>query len=159
MLVLITECMWISTQSYYLTISYTSSNNIRIVHTRSSNNSSGHFYFNHLPRLWNALPSINLELPINFKSQLKSFLWNLTLILIIIVLTCSRGDPGSAIIFCAPVVLVCVPLMLDHDFGLPTCCWYAFSIHYSLGILYCVFLLVVLICVYYEVYNYSYNYN
>ena len=55
----------------------TSSSNIRLVHTRSSNNSFRHFYFNRLPRLWNALPPINLDLPIYLiKSQLKSFLWN-----------------------------------------------------------------------------------
>ena len=42
---------------------------------RSSNNSSRHFYFNHIPRLWNVLPPITLDLPIYlFKSQLKSFL-------------------------------------------------------------------------------------
>ena len=35
------------------------------------------FYFNRLPRLWNALPPINLNLPIYLiKSQLKFFLWN-----------------------------------------------------------------------------------
>ena len=93
----------------------TRSSNIRLVHTRSSNNSSTHFYFNRLPRLWNALPPINLDLPIYLiKSQLKSFLWNrfyLILILIIIVL----------IIFCAPVTPVCVSLMLHYDFRLPIC--------------------------------------
>ena len=37
--------------SYYLqfTTHNTRSSNIRLVHTRSSNNSSRHFYFNHLP--------------------------------------------------------------------------------------------------------------
>ena len=33
----------------------------RMSHVRSTNNSSRHFYFNRLPRLWNSLPPINLE--------------------------------------------------------------------------------------------------
>ena len=34
----------------------TRSSNIKLLHTRSSNNTSRHFYFNRLPQLWNALP-------------------------------------------------------------------------------------------------------
>ena len=97
------DCFNISNHLQFTTCN-TRSSNISLVHTRSSNNSSRHFYFNCLPRLWNALPPINLDLPIYLiKSQLKSFLWNhfyLTLILIIIVFI--------AITFCAPVIPVCV---------------------------------------------------
>ena len=93
----------------------TRSSNIRLVHTRSSNNSAKHFYFNCLPRLWNALPSINLDLPIYLnKSQLKSFLWNHFLL---------NFDSNNYCTyhFCAPVTPVCVSLMLDYDFRLPIC--------------------------------------
>ena len=55
----------------------TRSSTIKLIHTRSSNNTSRHFYFNRLPRLWNTLPPIDLNLPINtIKNQVKSFLWN-----------------------------------------------------------------------------------
>ena len=55
----------------------TRSSNIKLLHTRSSNNTSRHFYFNRLPQLWNALLPIDHNLPINsIKSQVMSFLWN-----------------------------------------------------------------------------------
>ena len=70
------DCFDISNYLQFTTCN-TRSSNIQLVHTRSSNNSSRHFYFNCLPQLWNALPPINLDLPIYLiKSQLKSFLWN-----------------------------------------------------------------------------------
>ena len=70
------DCFDISNYLQFTTHN-TRSSNIRLVHARSSNNSSRHFYFNRLPRLWNALPPINLDLLIYLiKSQLKSFLWN-----------------------------------------------------------------------------------
>ena len=62
----------------------TRSSNIKLIHTRSSNNTSRHFYFNRLPWLWNALPPIDLNLPINtIKSLVKSFLWNYFCIILI----------------------------------------------------------------------------
>ena len=68
------DCFDISNYLQFTTCN-TQSSNIRLVHSRSSNNSSRYFYFNHIPRLWNALPPINLDLPIYLiKSQLKSFL-------------------------------------------------------------------------------------
>jgi len=93
------------------------SSSVKFAHVRSLNNITRHFYFNHLPRLWNALPPINLDLPINIiKKQVKLFLWNYflqNLILIIFVLT----------IFCAPAILVCPPhytLWLPAFAGMPS---------------------------------------
>ena len=43
----------------------------------SPNNTLRHFYFTRLPRTWNSLPVINLNLSIaNIKSQIKAALWN-----------------------------------------------------------------------------------
>jgi len=59
------------------TTSITRSSTVKLVHIRSPNNSSRHFYFNRFPHLWNALPSINLDLLIYvIKCQVKLFLWN-----------------------------------------------------------------------------------
>ena len=38
-----------------------SSANSKLLHTKSTTNSSHHFYFNRLPRLWNSLPVLSLE--------------------------------------------------------------------------------------------------
>ena len=57
------NCFYISNYLKFTTRS-TRSSNIRLVHTRSFNNSSRQFYFHCLPRLC-ALPSINLDLPNN----------------------------------------------------------------------------------------------
>ena len=44
--------------------------------TRSTNNTSKHFYFNRLPRIWNTLPIIDLnDHPIRIKSKLSEYLW------------------------------------------------------------------------------------
>ena len=43
----------------------------------SKSSVSGHFYFRRLPRLWNALPPINLNLSINvIHKQVKKFFWS-----------------------------------------------------------------------------------
>ena len=48
----------------------------RLKHTRSSNNLTKNFYFNRLPRIWNNLPSININHSANtIKSTLKSHFW------------------------------------------------------------------------------------
>ena len=36
------------------------SGNNKLVHTRNNGNQSQHFYFNHIPRLWNSLPSTSI---------------------------------------------------------------------------------------------------
>ena len=44
--------------------------------TRSTNNINNNFYFNRLPRIWNALPTIDLsEHPIRIKNKLSEYLW------------------------------------------------------------------------------------
>ena len=36
----------------------------KMIHVRNNNNTSRHFFFNRIPRLWNALPPMNLSLSI-----------------------------------------------------------------------------------------------
>ena len=49
----------------------------KLCYTFSPNNTSRHFYFTHLPRTWNSLPVINLNLSIaKIRSQIKAALWN-----------------------------------------------------------------------------------
>ena len=48
----------------------------KMIHSISSTNHSRHFFFNRIPRLWNALPPIDLDLSINtIKKQLTKFFW------------------------------------------------------------------------------------
>ena len=54
-----------------------SSSNFKLQHIRSSNNLTRNFYFNRFPRLWNALPSIDINCSISIiKSTIKSFFWS-----------------------------------------------------------------------------------
>ena len=114
------DCFNISSYLKFATCA-TRSSNLKLIHTRSPNNTSRHFYFNRFPRLWNALPPINLNLPINIiKSQVKLFLWNYFL---------QNFDSNN---FCTYHLLCpCNSCMLTPCitawFWLPTCCWYAFS--------------------------------
>ena len=48
----------------------------KMIHSISSTNYFRHFFFNRIPRLWNALPPIDLDLSINtIKKQLTKFFW------------------------------------------------------------------------------------
>ena len=42
-----------------------SSKNLKLLHINSTSNTSRHFYFCRFPRLWNTLPSIDLNLPLS----------------------------------------------------------------------------------------------
>ena len=54
-----------------------SSTHLKLQHTWSRSNSISHFYFNRLPRLWNSLPAIDLELSIPaIKKKVQLFLWD-----------------------------------------------------------------------------------
>ena len=54
-----------------------SANSHKLQHTRSTNNSSNNFYFNRLPRIWNALLVININLDTKIiKQQLLSYFWH-----------------------------------------------------------------------------------
>ena len=56
-----------------------SSTTLKLKHAfaKSLSNSSRHFYFFRLPRLWNSLPPINLESsPASIRSSLNKFLWS-----------------------------------------------------------------------------------
>ena len=58
-------------------LSTRSSSSGKLVHKLSTTNSNCHFYSCWLPRLWNSLPSIDLNLPyLTIKQQLTQFLWN-----------------------------------------------------------------------------------
>ena len=49
----------------------------KLNHTRSSDNITKNFYLNRLPRIWNHLPVINLDLSvITIKQKLCIYLWN-----------------------------------------------------------------------------------
>ena len=51
--------------------------NVKMNHLRSKSNRSRHFYFNRLPRLWNALPELDLSLShLTLKSKLKDLFWS-----------------------------------------------------------------------------------
>ena len=54
-----------------------SSVGFKLVHSFSRNNKIKHFYFHRLPRLWNSLPTININQSVRLiKRKLQSFLWN-----------------------------------------------------------------------------------
>ena len=46
-----------------------SSTHLKLKHSLSKSNTTGHFYFNRLPQLWNSLPPINLGLSISTKKN------------------------------------------------------------------------------------------
>ena len=47
---------------------------VKLRHNASSTNKEHHFYFNRISRLWNSLPIIDLNLPINIiKSKIESY--------------------------------------------------------------------------------------
>ena len=54
-----------------------SSTTNKLKHVLSSTNKQSNFYFNRLPRLYNALPVLDLNQPFTtIKSYLKQFFWN-----------------------------------------------------------------------------------
>ena len=54
-----------------------SSTHFKLKHSISKSNTTGHFYFNRLPLLWNSLPPINLDLSIStIKNNLLQVFWN-----------------------------------------------------------------------------------
>ena len=54
-----------------------SSTNSKLVHKRTRLNNNRHFYYNRLPRLWNALPPIDLSCSISaIKSLLFKYMWS-----------------------------------------------------------------------------------
>lgn len=54
-----------------------SSTRSTMIHHQARTNSSRHFYFNRLPRIFNALPSFDFAVSVNqIKSHLKKFLWD-----------------------------------------------------------------------------------
>ena len=53
-----------------------SSVGFKLVHSFSRNNKIKHFYFHRLPRLWNSLPTIDINQSRLIKRKFQSFLWN-----------------------------------------------------------------------------------
>ena len=54
-----------------------SSESYKIKHTYSSTNKQKNHYFNRLPRIYNALPAINLNLQMTtIKAALKKYFWD-----------------------------------------------------------------------------------
>ena len=65
-----------SIQSY---VSFSNSNtrsatHLKLKHSLSKTHAAGHFYFNRLPRLWNSLPPVNMDLSLH---SIKKYLWQL----------------------------------------------------------------------------------
>ena len=53
-----------------------SSDKLTLKHTISFSNQQRHFYFNRIPRLWNSLPPIDLDLSSQtIRTKIKTFLW------------------------------------------------------------------------------------
>ena len=58
-------------------ITFSTSSKRSTTHSLAKSNTIGHFYFNRLPRLWNSLPTSNLDLPIStIKKKLLRFFWD-----------------------------------------------------------------------------------
>ena len=54
-----------------------SSSSMKLKHTYTNNNTSRHFFFNRLPRLWNRLPPLDCSLPLPvLSSYIKTFFWS-----------------------------------------------------------------------------------
>ena len=54
-----------------------SSTHLKLNHALSRTNSARHFYFNRMPRLWNSLPTINLDQSTgSIKLRVQQFLWD-----------------------------------------------------------------------------------
>ena len=65
---------WVSFSSCSQTRSFKA---YKLSHTRASSARSSHFYFNRIPRLWNVLPPIDLDMSISsIKSQIKDHMWS-----------------------------------------------------------------------------------
>ena len=61
----------------FVTSKTTSSSFNKLKHTFCCSSLSRHFYFNLLPRLWNSLPSIDLDQSLDtIKCKLKQVFWN-----------------------------------------------------------------------------------
>jgi len=61
----------------FCTSSTRSSTHLKLQHTLSRTNSARHFYFNRIPRLWNTLPTIDLDQSTtSIKRKVWQFLWD-----------------------------------------------------------------------------------
>ena len=63
----------------YVTFSTSSTRasvNCKLVHYAARTNKTRHFYFHRIPRLWNSLPSINLDQSVHsIRLKLRQFFW------------------------------------------------------------------------------------
>ena len=54
-----------------------SSHHFKLNHSISKNNTSGNFYFNRIPRLWNSIPPLDISLSTPFlKAIIRDFFWD-----------------------------------------------------------------------------------
>ena len=59
------------------TSSTRSSTHLKLKHVLSRTNSARHFYFNRIPRLWNSLPTFDLDQSISsIKREVQQFFWD-----------------------------------------------------------------------------------
>ena len=53
------------------------SSNLKLKHSLCRTEIERHFYFNRIPRLWNSLPTLDINLPLSvIKSGIRQFFWN-----------------------------------------------------------------------------------
>ena len=72
-----TKCFNILHHVTFSTASTRSSSKCKLVHNLSRTNRDRHFYFSRLPRLWNSLPTIDLNQSMSsIKCKLKHFFWS-----------------------------------------------------------------------------------
>ena len=101
-----------------------SSDKVSLQHTFSKSCLSRHFFFNRLPRLWNALPSIDINSPISsIRRKVKHFLWSN------FVNNFNSDDPCS-FHFCCPCNK-CVQCFLLPHVHVYTFCNHSHSAAYS----------------------------
>ena len=104
----------------------------KLQHNRSTDMMANNFYFNRLPRLWNALPIIDINLhPDNIKQKLLHYFWNhlklLSIHQIPVIFLFSAVAP-SVTINPPPLTLIflisCNNLYNIHNIGYrPSCLW------------------------------------
>ena len=72
-----TDAFGVSSFVTFCSKSTRSSNHLKLWHTFSRTNSTGHFYVNRIPHLWNSFPAIDVNLSLcSNKRTLHLFLWD-----------------------------------------------------------------------------------
>ena len=99
-----------------------SSTHLKMKHVLSRTNSARHFYFNRMPRLWNSLPTIDLDQSTgSIKLRVQRFLWFAVLSLIVHVLritSCALALNAHVYLWC---IILQVMSSVDFNFSRSRC--------------------------------------